>query len=304
MKRDATPMDPEEDEENLRDEIARLESELSQARIRLKAFSANDAEAPPLNPESENGDPQTQHESLDPAAHALLLLSDSALPLGSFAFSSGLESYLAHRPSRHAPSFHSFLTLSLGSVAGTVLPYLLTAYKNPTRLALLDDTLDACTLCHVARRASIAQGCALITLWEKAFKATVDPQVPAASALAQLSKGMKAKPGPEPDGEVPCGHFAPIWGVVTLAMGISIRNSAYTFLLNHAKGVLSAAVRASVIGPYHAQGLLAGDWLRQAIARCMEENWGARVEDAGQTVPMMDIWIGRHEMLYSRIFNS
>ena len=301
---DAPPMNSEEDEGNLRDEIARLESDLSHARIKLKAVSGNDGETSPQNLESGHVHPHTEHKPLNAAAHALLLLSDSALPLGSFAFSSGLESYLAHCPSRHASSIHPFLALSLRSVAGTVLPYLLAAYKSPSTLASLDDTLDACTLCHVARRASIAQGCALITLWERALKATVDPQVPAASALTQFSKGMKTKSGSEPDGEVLCGHFAPIWGVVTAAMGIAIKDSAYTFLLNHAKAVLSAAVRASVIGPYQAQGLLAGDWLRQAIARCMEENWDVPLEDAGQMVPMMDIWIGRHEMLYSRIFNS
>ena len=297
-------MNPEVDEGNLRDKIARLESDLSQARIRLEAFSGNGSETSPRNLESGQAHDNTEHEPFNAAAHALLLLSDSALPLGSFAFSSGLESYLAHNSSRHPSSIYSFLTLSLRSVAGTVLPYLLTAYKNPSRLASLDDTLDACTLCHVARRASIAQGCALITLWERAFKATVDPQIPAASALAQISKGMKMKSGSEPHGEVLCGHFAPIWGVVTVAMGISIKDSAYTFLLNHAKAVLSAAVRASVIGPYQAQGVLAGDWLRHAIARSMEDNWGVGVEDAGQMVPMMDIWIGRHEKLYSRIFNS
>ena len=96
----------------------------------------------------------------------------------------------------------------------------------------------------------------------------------------------------------------PIWAVVTAAMGISVRDSAYAFLLNHAKAVLSAAVRASMVGPYQAQTVLAGYWLRQVIPRFLDENWEVPVEDAGQGVPMMDLWIGRHEMLYSRIFNS
>ena len=182
------------------------------------------------------------------------------------------------------------------------MPYLLAAYKDPTALASLDDTLDACTLCPVARRASIAQGSALLTLWERAFRATVDSNDRAALTLAQFSKDLKGALGP--DEETPSGHFAPVWAVVTAAMGISVKDSAYAFLLNHAKAVVSAAVRASVVGPYQAQGVLAGDWLRMEIARCLEENWEVNVENAGQGVPMVDIWIGRHEMLYSRIFNS
>jgi urease accessory protein len=31
---------------------------------------------------------------------------------------------------------------------------------------------------------------------------------------------------------------------------------------------------------------------------------GTKVEDAGLSVPVMDLWVGRHEVLYSRIFNS
>ena len=296
-------MSSDEVERKLGDEIASLESELRRARTNLKAFTtANSQES--QQQQDASSTPQGQPRLQITTAHVLLLLSDSALPLGSFAFSSGLESYLAHRPSRPVPSIVSFLSLSLSSVASALLPYLLTAFKEPTALAALDDTLDACTLCHVARRASIAQGCALITLWERAFRPTIHPEVPAALALAQFAKYLKEGSGSEMDGEVRGGHFAPTWGVVTAAMGISITDSAYAFLLNHAKAVLSAAVRASLVGPYQAQSVLAGEWLKQKIAKCLEDNWEIHIDDAGQNVPLMDIWIGRHEKLYSRIFNS
>ena len=296
-------MNSDEVERKLGEEIASLESELLRARTNLKAFTtASSQDSQQLKDAAIILRDQSQLPIT--TAHALLLLSDSALPLGSFAFSSGLESYLAHRPSRPVPSILSFLSLSLSSVASTLLPYLLTAFKEPTALASLDDTLDACTLCHVARRASIAQGCALITLWGRAFRATVDSEAPAALALAQFAKDLKEGSGTELDGEVRGGHFAPTWGVVTVAMGISITDSAYTFLLGHAKAVLSAAVRASLVGPYQAQSVLAGEWLRQKIAKCLEDNWEIHIDDAGQVVPLMDIWIGRHEKLYSRIFNS
>lgn len=187
----------------------------------------------------------------------------------------------------------------------------------------------------MARRASIAQGRALLTVWKRAFCAGA--QVPlvrrsagqdgggeeavtvwaAMEALAGFGAGLKMQRGgmkadremeKEMENgravEVPSGHFAPLWAMVTRAMGVAEREGAYVFLLNHAKAVVSAAVRASVMGPYQAQGVLASGWLREEIERVMDANWDVMVEDAGQTVPAMDLWVGRHEMLYSRIFNS
>lgn len=120
--------------------------------------------------------------------------------------------------------------------------------------------------------------------------------------------------------EAPNGHFPPLWGLVTQALQISARDSVYVFLLNHTKSIVSAAVRASLMGPYQAQGLLGSVWLRKELERlvdrvCVEEEeeeegdgdgdgWRRRVEEAGQGVPAVDIWLGRHELLYSRIFNS
>lgn len=137
----------------------------------------------------------------------------------------------------------------------------------------------------------------------------------AAEALARFASGLKMqRGGMKADRQIevengkgteaPSGHFAPLWAAVTRAMGVAEREGAYVFLLNHAKAVVSAAVRASVMGPYQAQGVSASRWLREEIERVMDANWDVTVEDAGQTVPAMDLWVGRHEMLYSRIFNS
>lgn len=300
-------MGPVSDEHQLKDEIARLELELRTARSKLKNLipEVDNTISNPPNSATANAATQSLGAlGLSPAGHALMLLSDSALPLGSFAFSSGLESYLGHRPSRPTPSIYPFLSLSLSSVAGTTLPYLLAAHRNSSLLTALDDILDACTLCLVARRASIAQGRALLTLWERAFRGTVLETLPAALALAKFSNELKGVGSGASEPGVVNGHYAPIWAVVTSAMGISLQDSAYAFLFNHAKAVVSAAVRASVMGPYQAQGVLAGAWLRDEIAKCMRDHWEVEVEDAGQVVPLMDLWVGRHEMLYSRIFNS
>lgn len=246
--------------------------------------------------------------------HGLLLLSDSALPLGSFAFSSGLESFLAHHKKEQASSaatklaaFDAFLEQSLGNIASTALPYVLTAYRHPEQLQTLDNDTDASTPCTVARRASVAQGRALMGVWQKALLPSLQPNESSQAAINELtafSVTLKTPPLPLPQGLGLNSHFAPLFGAVCRALHLSWHDTAYLFLLNHAKALLSAAVRASVMGPYQSQAILASRKLQTCIQDSIERENEREVTDACVTVPSMDLWMGRHELLYSRIFNS
>lgn len=247
-----------------------------------------------------------------PSLHALLLLSDSALPLGSFAFSSGLESFLSHKnlSNTHTSSSAStklaaaetFLEQSVVNLASTALPYVLSAYQDPSTLEDLDNDFDASTPCTVARRASIAQGRALLQIWQRALL----PAAAEGDARDSVSSfAIKLKANVVDDfGLQLQAHFAPLFGAVCAALCLSVHDTAYLFLLNHAKAVLSAAVRASVIGPYQSQALLSDRHVQDCINVCIEREKSSRVDGAAVTVPTMDLWMGRHELLYSRIFNS
>ena len=242
--------------------------------------------------------------------HTLLLLSDSALPLGSFAFSSGLESFIGHHKLLNAAAkvaaLDSFLEHSIGNVASTALPYVLSAYNDPSRLEELDNAFDASTPCTVARRASVAQGKALLTIWEKALSSSAasDEQAQSAARVATAFATAIKSSKPDAFGLQLNAHFPPLFGVACLALGLGSEETAYLFLLNHSKAVLSAAVRASVIGPYQSHAILASGKLQTWISTNIERYGGKEVEDANVTVPTMDLWMGRHELLYSRIFNS
>lgn len=99
-------------------------------------------------------------------------------------------------------------------------------------------------------------------------------------------------------------HLAPLFGVICGVVGLTVQQTAYVYMVGHVKALVSAAVRASMFGPYQAQRVLAGDEVQTLITRLIDREWNTRVEEAGQSVPVMDLWIGRHEVLYSRIFNS
>lgn len=243
-----------------------------------------------------------------PQLHNLLLLSDSALPLGSFAYSSGLESFLAHnKGGNNFALFQQFLKLSVQAMAYTNVPYVLASFRNPLALLELDNDLDASTPCTVQRRASTAQGRALLSVWEKASAGTARTQFSEGhEAMAALSTfAADLRPAAISSEKLPVnGHLAPIWGVAVMSLGLNLEEAGYVFLLNHAKAVISAGVRASVMGPYQAQSLLAGEALQHLVEESLERAWFLQREDAGQRVPAMDLWNGRHELLYSRIFNS
>ncbi|KAL9090138.1 MAG: hypothetical protein Q9165_005418 [Trypethelium subeluteriae] len=324
------------------------EKTMDQGALFVDAAMSNHSQSPQADTDIP---PPAPHPSL----HALLLLSDSALPLGSFAFSNGLESYLAHHRSRSTRSssvnlssspsttslFHSFLHLSILNTASTTLPFLLTTFRDPTRLEECDDVFDATLSCTVARRASTAQGRALVGVWEKSFTVAMSlphshPSIPAIASLKILAQRLRTHPAVAAQSRAPSNaleipttyaHFAPVFGAAAASMGLGEYDTAYVFLLSHAKAVVSAGVRAGVLGPFAGQGVLAGTGifgvkgrregeegdgkggelpvgLRELIEECILRERETSVEEGGITVPAMDLWQGRHELLYSRIFNS
>ncbi|KAG6006933.1 hypothetical protein E4U21_006552 [Claviceps maximensis] len=312
-------MDVTVSRDEIEDEIAELEKRLAAAKSRLSKTAAQAASPSPSSS-------SIQPTPLDSPSHFLLLLSDSQLPIGSFAFSSGLESYLAHSANSNGiprrsttTAFSSFMGLSLSSFAATTLPFVLAGHRDPSSLVSLDDQLDAAVVCTVGRRASVAQGRALFSIWERSFRKTL----PAAQgdvpflrefsamlrhgkAVVEEGEGEEGEEGAR-DEEVPppvSAHLAPLFGVICSIVGLSTRQTAYVYMVSHVKALVSAAVRASMFGPYQAQMVLAGREVQTMIARVIEREWETKAEEAGQSVPVMDLWMGRHEVLYSRIFNS
>ena len=77
----------------------------------------------------------------------------------------------------------------------------------------LDDLFDATVTCPVARRASLVQGKALLTIWEKAF-------------LEDKAKGSEYRYSVKGGNG---GHFGIAWGVVcaycTISRGIATPHS-------------------------------------------------------------------------------
>ena len=305
-----------------------IQSKINELEAQLAHLRSQQLKPPPHShhaSHSHHPPSLTRTPTFSPSTHFLLLLSDSALPLGSFAFSSGLESFLAHTTRTPTPPPQlfttTFLPLSISSYASTTLPFVLAAHADPSSLPSLDDALDASTICTVARRASVAQGRALLGIWERslspgpAARAAAEASSAAAPLLgfaallrsSQTGTVTAADADGDGDNSLPpavSAHLPPLFGAVCRAAGLDAQQTALVYMLNHVKALVSAAVRRGMFGPYQAQKILASAQVRDTVEAVVGREWDAPYYEAGQSVPVMDLWVGRHEMLYSRIFNS
>ncbi|BGP22524.1 urease accessory protein [Rhodotorula toruloides] len=208
-------------------------------------------------------------------------------------------------------------------------------------LVATDALCEALTLNHVARRASIAQGVALLTLYERAF--SPPPSIVGIDAVRDLVAAYRAKIRKGEKGA--CGHMSVAFAVLTAAVGVRLDSALPLFLFLHARSLLSSAVRLNIVGPYLAHRMLLWDLaplVNDAVAETMprlEETVGredSAGEDGGKvnngdwwdddpvwngmwdagtggpdvergpvtTWPLGEIVASRHDQLFSRIFNS
>ncbi|KDQ29540.1 hypothetical protein PLEOSDRAFT_1076260 [Pleurotus ostreatus PC15] len=271
----------------------------------------------------------------DDETYILLLLSDSNLPTGSFVASAGFESYLKHG----FPAGSNSRSNSLETYARSALPFVSDAHRAVHEfkrsidatsedtdaslsmeellhsLTTLDQLYHDMTLNHPARRASTAQGVALLTLFTKGFsappslKASLQPNKRAISINTVVDKFKTMIRREETQGHLPI-----CWGLLTGTLNLSLERSQYLHLFLHARSLLSASVRLNEVGPYGAQQLLlhaVRPLVEAETSRCRNKKTGILDEEFDElnagpatTWPLGEILAGRHDLQHSRIFNS
>ena len=207
-------------------------------------------------------------------------LVDSAFPTGGFAHSSGLEAAWQHGEVRGRAELVTFAEANLDQLGNSSLPLVMAAWQAPAKLGELDALCDVFLANHVANRASRAQGRALQTAVERIWN-------------------------PEPNGgkaELPFGHYAPVLGYCLGRLNVPRETVGRMFFSNQLRSLLAAAVRLNIIGPMEAQ------ILQHRLAPKLEAVWKAcenlTPEDLAQTSPLLEVWQGAQDRLYSRLFQS
>jgi urease accessory protein len=194
----------------------------------------------------------------DLESYVLSILSDSNLPTGGFVASAGLESFLQHgllttaNHSRTASieksTLLSFIADNLHSYFYLNGPFLKRSHILVERLrngseglneavrsvCEIDSEYDSMLLNHVSRRASKAQGVALLTLYSRAFARIPDGSEKLSGGegkAAQLVETLKAVTRPRVSLEMGLedvfnGHLPISFGVMCGALELSLGKSA------------------------------------------------------------------------------
>jgi urease accessory protein len=175
------------------------------------------------------------------------------------------------------------MSTSLHQIVHAALPFVNAAYAEPNRLAELDRLCDAFTSNHVANRASRLQGKALLAAVERVFKSAIcNPQSPIESP--------------------PLVHLAPVFGAVTGRLNLSHRDAVRLFVFMHLRSAIAAAVRLNIVGPMEGQAIQFQ--LSEQAETVVERGASLTIDDLAQTTPLLEIWQGAQDRLYSRLFQS
>jgi urease accessory protein len=192
-----------------------------------------------------------------------------------------LEAAWQHGELRHRKELKSFIDASLLQFGRGSLPFMLAAYDDMGAFSEFDDLCECFTSNHVANRASRLQGQALLASAERIF---------ALSALQRLRQTQAAF------------HLGPVFGVVMRALGVSRRAAGQLFFFLHLRGLMASAVRLGIVGPMEAQSLQhqCGTRAEEVLNLCERLS----VAEIAQTAPLLEIWQGAQDRLYSRLFQS
>jgi urease accessory protein len=209
----------------------------------------------------------------------LLLLADGRLPAGGHAHSGGIEAQVAAGRVTDLPTLHAFLRGRLATSGLVAAAFAAAACRRPGSWAGLDDGLDARTPSPALRKASRAQG----------------------RALLRAGRAMWPLPeiGPEP-------HQPVALGVVAAAAGLDAGQAAVAAAHGTVSGPASAAVRLLGLDPYAVHALLARlaeDCDR--IACRAARHAGDPVDDLPAAgAPLLDVGAEHHATWEVRLFAS
>lgn len=217
----------------------------------------------------------------------IMQLADSALPVGGFAFSGGLEWMVKTRCLESVEAYESYIRGIISQTGSFEMPFI-RSFCGEEAWEALEDYRDMLYLPSI-QKASLTQGRA----WMRLFP-TLFPEGKILENFRAFRKEMRER------GEKPHLLFV-LSRSLTLA-GYQQQWICLLYLFMLVRDQMSAALRLGIIGPGQSQELLSRALAQ--IDRELEKSEEKDHQQAWKNTVILDIAQAGHEDLYSKLFQN